>query len=420
MKLFSKMCGRLIVALLLASFGGRALGEVLTVDASEWYETGTGETVSGWSVTGITEYATPGGAKFDAKSDVAVSPLFDHSVTQVVATVLCGQESTQRFLTIAPTAGEGTARQAAATKAYAPQTFVWRADEGVRQIKFFCEGSGNAYWGVRDVTVWTDRIEAPVPQAEDPKWRNAFHARWQAEPLAVSHEIQVYRVVRIPPQGEWRHRWDFSVLTNATGNTKDFANLSPPDSLSDVGGTNLCLQGKAGGHLQIGKSELAGVMVLPLGASGEGGVNRTGLMRLFKHAADGGSDVSLAWEDVAGETNSLATVSVTTEPTEFRLGLPDEAVALWVLSSKSRRVRVESVDVVSDYVPGFSVTNLVARHHVAPCEKLVRNLEPGDWIWRVRSFDAARSDSPWSDYRAVTLGPDDPERRAPGLQVSVR
>lgn len=417
MELSSKKCGRCVVAASFVLFGGLAFGEVVFVNAAEWWETGTGLTASGWEVNNLTKYAKFGGAKFYTKQDAAVSPVFAHSITQVVANIVSGQEETLRFMTVTPTVGEGAAKRASIALEYKPQTFVWSAAEGVRQIKFSNEGSGSAYWGVRDVTIWTDRIEAPTGLAEDPKWRDAFHAHWQAEPLGVSHEIEVCRVEWTPPQGEWLHSWNFSSLTNTSGNTRGFDALERPESLNDVTGENLCLQGHAGGHLQVGKSETAGVMVLPVD---EGGVNRTGLLRLFKHTSDGGTEVSLAWVDASGQENAWATVAVTDVPREFRLDLPDGAAAIRIASTNSRRVRVESVSVVSDYAPGFATTNLVVRHRGVNCDRLVRSLSPGEWVWRARSFDAEGADSPWSGWRAVTLRADDPARKVPGFRLLLR
>jgi len=206
-------------------------------------------------------------------------------------------------------------------------------------------------------------------------------------------------------------------LTNTSGNSKSFLELDPPDELRDVEGTVIGLQKYDGGHLQIGDTQTGGVMALPLpSASG-----REAVMDLLRSDKDKNFSAVIAVVGADGQTNECARIPLVPEPVTSVVALADEAESLLLISEKGdNRIRVEDVKIVTDYVPGCVTTNEVARRCIARNALFVSRLEPGDFIWRVRSFDGAGVVSAWSPYRKVTLRADAPRAPVSGFAVIIR
>lgn len=413
------MTARLPLSALLLLVGSSALSEVVSVDVSEWAQTGTGVTPSGWTVTNIDAYAD-GSVRFDRESDLALSPEYRGIVTQLVMTIKPSSETTARFLTAIPVVANVGAGNlvAAATKAYEEQTFAWRIEDGVCRFRLQnATGTGNVGWGIRSLTVYLDRIEAPQDLREDAVWADALTVSWTPDPRAVSNEFELCRIVTVPPRYELLRDWDFTSLTNATGNSKTFRELDPPEELWDVGGVVIGLQKYDGGHLQIGNTDVGGVMALPLKPA----VGRLAAMDLLRSDKDGNFSAVIGCVGPDGVTNECARISLHPESERSVVAIPDEAESLVIISERGdNRIRVEDVKVVTDYVPGSVTTNVTTALRTRKSTLTVKRLVAGDWIWRVRSFDAQGEASAWSPYRAVTISSKDPKSPFRGMAVVIR
>lgn len=385
-------------------------GEAIEVDVAAWADVGTG-TTNGWEVSGISRTAD-GLTRVKEIADYARSPEFDFNVTQLIMNVSCSSAETKRFLTITPTiSGTGAKTHVAerSTK-LVEQTFAWEASEGVRQFRLQNEtGEGTTSWGIQSLTVYTDRVGPPTELREKALYRDAFVASWDPAPKAVRYEVKYASVTRTPPSYETAAEWDFSSLTNATGNSKDLEALRKdfPEALDGVTGTNLGLQGYDGGHLQIGKSGVAGAMELSLDASAAPRVCWLTNWRHEKDSSSGGCSAFCLCED--GSTNAVAPLTVGAVPVTDEFVVPGGTRTLRVESVNARRIEVSSVVVAADYVPASVTTNgfSLARKTVKT-ERTLKNLASGEWVWSVRSFDAGGRDSPWAPLRAVTLDPRGP------------
>ena len=419
MELSSEKCGRYVVAAFFALFGGLAFGEAVFVDVRAWADVGKGET-SGWEVSGISRTAD-GLTRLKEAADFALSPEYDFNVTQVVMKVLCSSVSAVRYLTLTPLIPEMGARTHTATpsESLVEQTFSWDSSEGVRQFVLRNEGAYTASWGLASLVVYTDKIAAPTDLCSVSSNCDAFAASWTPDAKAVAHELELHRVTVVLPRYDEIAAWDFSSLTNTSGNTKDMGQLKDefPDVLSTVTGTNLCLQGKDGGHLQIGMSEKAGALVLPLG---EPVAARTCRVTAWRHPKDTGTGCQAYCLGRNGETNAAVTLTAAAEPATDVFPIPDETVALRVESSKSRRIEVEFVVVAANYIEGSVTTNFVNRWRTRRSERTVRLLSPGEWTWRVRSTGADGIVSAWSPFAGVVLVADDPPLSPPGMRVLFR
>ena len=396
-----------------------ACGEAVVVDVSEWTTITNGVTPSGWTVNGMDPFAD-GSARFNLNEEFAQSPTYSCVITQVTMRVKSSSLDVTRILKIIPTDPKGaTPHKATPTKKdhLTDETFSWPPSEGVRAFRLQNEGAGSAAgWGVAALTVYLDRIAAPTELWDDPLYRDAFSASWQPDERSVSFEVNVGRVVTTETPDERERIWDFSSLTNTGGNTLDFA-LPLPGSLADVTGENLCLSGKAGGHIQVGKSETVGRLVLPLGKK-EGGVSCS--FTAWHHASDGDGDIPVSYVTSSGETKSMDAVRVTSEPSLFQVALPEDAASLVLSSYTTRRLCVSEVKAEADFIRVDVTTNFLATVCTLQPETLVKGLGPGDWVWSVRAFDEKGTDSPWSPFRAVTLDPSRPPRQPPGFGIFVR
>ena len=395
-----------------------ACGEIVSVDVSEWSTVSTGVTPSGWTVNGIDSYADDHSARFNLNEEFAQSPIFSGVITQVTMRVKSSSVDVTRFLNLIPTDPEGaTVHKATPTKTLADETFVWSLSEGVRAFRLQNEGSGSAAgWGVAALTVYLDRPDAPKGLRDDPLYSDAFLASWQPDGRSVSYEVEVGRVVTTETPDERERIWDFSSLTNTGGNTITFT-PPLPGSLAGVTGENLCLSGKAGGHIQVGKSGTGGKLVLPLGKK-EGGVFCS--FTAWRHASDDDGDAPVSYVTFSGETRGVDAVRVTGEPSQFQMALPNEAVSLVLSSYGTRRVCVSEAKAEADFIRVDVTTNICATIRTRQTETLVKDLTPGDWAWSVRAFDAKGIDSPWSPFRAVTLDASKPPRTPPGFAILIK
>lgn len=411
---------------------GALRGEVITVDVAAWAEVGTGET-NGWTVSGIDRY-NDGLPRFDTKDDFALSPEFADNVTQVVLRVKSSNATMTRFLTLIPAGVSSGGRQqvAAASASLTNETFSWTRAEAVRQFRLQNEtGKGNAGWGVASLTVCTDRLGPPTGLREETLYRDAFVAGWDAVAKAVRYEIRFASVTRVPPRFETVAEWDFSSLTNTYGSTRtlDQLKVANPGLLDDLSGEKVCMQKYESGHLQIGAGEKLGCLVLPLPEISQTAEPLTGVLCAWKYPADGKPTMPI-YSVAGGVTNDLATVELTNERAEYRFPFPEgigaESVILSsatngiALTDQNGRVRVESFAIVSGYVPGSVTTNGFSSIAAKTTGRMLKDLAPGEWVWSVRSFDAAGRDSPWSPFRAVVLDADRPRRPRFGLGVMIR
>ena len=396
-------------------------GEVIEVDVRAWADMGTGMT-NGWEVNGIGRTAADGLTRVKEIADYARSPEFDFNVTQLVMRVLCASAETKRFLTITPTISEPEAQKHTAERSTTliEQVFAWNPVEGVRQFRLQNDtGTGSTSWGIASLAVYTDRVAPPTGLREDALYRDALAAAWDPASKAIRYQIQYGSVTRIPPSYETVAEWNFSSLTNASGNSKDLEALRKefPNVLDGVTGVNLGLQQYDGGHLQVGKDNVAGAMEIQFGAAVS---SRICFITNWRHDKDSSSGCSAFCLCGDGSTNEVISLTAGANPATDMFALPDGTCTLRVESPKSRRVEILSVIVVADYVPGSVTTNEFRTIGTLATAKVVKDLTPGEWLWAARSFDAEGRDSPWSPFRTVILDREMPRYPRPGFSILVR
>jgi len=413
------MGSRILLAILTALAVVSATAEVLSVDVGAWAQTGTGVTPSGWTVTNIDAYAD-GSAKIKEDDDRVVSPLYQGVITQLVMSVKASSVDLKRFLTVVPEVANSGAQNltAQAVDSYTNQVFLWTQEEGVRRFRLQNIGKYVSGWAVRSLDVYIDRIEPPHDLCVVCAYADALSVAWEPDPRAAVTELELDRVTVVPPTFTQLERWDFSVLTNATGNPLEFSKVPGAETLTGVSGEYLNVQAHSGGYLQAGNTSGAGKIRIDLTSSGE----RTALLRLYRSDASGtDGPVTVSSVTTGCATNILAEPFLTTDPNEFRVELGVDDCALLIETAvKARRIRIEDARIVTDYVPGYAVTNALPVRRTNRSNCTMKKLDSGDYIWRVRSFDAAGVGSIWSEYIGVTLDPKSPRRPVPGLAIFIK
>lgn len=397
-----------------------AEGEGVTVDIAEWSAVGTGVTESGWAVNGVGRYVD-GGAQFNSRNDYAISPVFSPVITQLVMQVKSSSPGVTSIMTITPLmSGVGaSAYKVSATDSpkYVRQVFAWPCEAGVRQIRFQNKGTFNATWGIASLEIHLGGVAPPTCLRTSAAHRDAISVGWDGDPGAAGHEVVVGRVERTPPRFEEISAWDFTSLTNASGNTRNLAALNPPASLANVEGEGLCLAAHSGGHLQIGKSEVAGVLSLPVPTGAD---ELTCLLSAWKYEKDSGSEMPLSVVAADGETNALPSLALSAAAREFQIDVPNDAVRLLLRSTASRRVRVAHVALVADYEPAMVSTNWCKRFLTTRDHRAVGGLAPGEWTWAVRSSSRAGEWSGWVESPQIFLDGAWPTYCPPGFILTVR
>lgn len=405
--------------LMLFGFPAVTFGEVIEVDVGVWTDVGTGMTADGWEVSKIERYSD-GGAQFKSSTAYALSPVYEDVVTQIVMSVKSSNVKPEKILMIVPTVSKDApthdVEPTPDSKNYVIETFWWRVSENVHQVCLQESEGSSGNWGVKSLTVYTDRIEPPKELREDALYRDAFAAGWSPAAKAVRYQVRYASVTRTPAQYETVSSWDFSSLTNTySGNPRTFDQLKEanPGKLDDLSGVNVCMEANESGHIQIGQRTKLGFLEFPMSSIHEESGTLTGILRAWKHPDDSKCPTMPIYSVTDGVTNDLATLKLTTGNSEYRFQIPGNvALDSIVLSSTTNlmtqetshgRVRVESFAIVSNYTQASVTTNEFNSVGARTTEKVVKNLTPGEWLWSVRSFDAEDHDSPWSPFRTVIL-----------------
>ena len=392
------------------------------MDIGEWPSDEEIVTPSGWTVNGIDAYQTNKGVTFNAVGDYAVSPQYQGFVTQLVLQVCSTSSPILRYLKAIPEEASSSARtwtlEATSEAKYSEQSFAWKVSEGIRRFRLQIEGPQGGNWRVGSLTVYLDRVDPPTGLREINAHSDALSVGWQPEVRAASYGVEVAQVETLLPKYELQKEWDFSSLTNISGNPKTFVIPDGlPPSLRDVEGRTLNLPKREGGYIQIGNSSTGGLMLLPLPET----AGRIAVTEIYRCDKDGNFWAFVGFEGPRGETNEIATVHLGTNVQTRVFAIPDAAEKLIFRSERGdNRIRVADVKIVTDYEPGSVKTNTVASVSATGCEKVVKGLAPGDWLWRVRSFDREGMYSEWSPYREATLDADAPSFDRPGFLLFLR
>ena len=391
-----------------------ALGAVMQVDIGNWYCQDVRTADDGWQICSLDYYAD-GCLRFNALGDYAVSPVFDAPVVRVWMEVKSTQ-SPSRFLTLTPVSPEAKAAAVFAESTSGGcvlQEIRWQAEDQVRQIRFSLKGSGAAGWGVRSLIIETDDGYKPVAKPENLRalqlCSDAAVLAWDAD--ASRYQIEAYRIVETPASYKGLSLVDLSVLSNTSGSyvTADLTNLG------DIDTENVFQPPGSVGMVSVGNTQNLGVLRWRPGITAD---NVTLLIRTWKHPNE-----EYARRLSASAAGVSASLLVPFEPTVFAVGLgtigADDVVCLQ--PSAKARVYVDRIELVSEYSPAVTCTNLVQNATaVGRCERAVTGLTPGELLMYVRAQSEQGYVSSWSDPLPLKLDPSMPKFRPDGIVIMVR
>ena len=350
------------------------------------------------------------------------SPLFTNPIVRVSISFKASSVNTRRLMTVVPMDGCGN-DIAAEQREFAPPLekdyaiLEWDAGMGVCRFRIGAtKGSNQGSIHLYDCLV---ELEGGIVLAFAPSGLetrrirgNSFVAGWEGCSGAESYLVDLYKVERVPSSWDAEtFQEDFSAAVNETGNTTEIHDIS--SIFPSFDGTKVYIPAHTNGLVQIGTGDKAGYIALRSCYIDAGSALRFRAKR-YTHE-DEGSVMPLLWA-CGGETNSFAAVELRDEMADYEVplsGVPaGSAVVLHSTTNRSTtssahgRVWLDSVSVVSGYVPALVSTNAVAESvaTVAVSRKF-SGLEKGaTYLWRVRSVVGGTVSAPSAFVEVVPEG----------------
>ena len=373
---------------------------------------------AGWDF-GATQYDTSRGRKFPNDDAVLTSPLFEGNITSVTVVVsfTIGAASKSTINLFAGADADSAVCAAVITNAsknaYATNVFPFAAMDAIHALKFTSNrndtGSGSPF--VVSVTVrWVGGVlSVPAHLVVDNVSSNSFSAAWDSVEDAEEYTFRIWREEQRPYSGDFVWNETFDGLANDPENTTDFS--WKMDTLSfDVSGWtgfNIRHPSGCGGAIQIGTSSSSGVGALLSPAIPAASGLSLLVEGLFPDRTSGTMPVKLVQN---GVTNDLAEIAFSKSLQMETVNLPALSAECQLLFSSptngsDRRVRLESVAVVSNYVAAsvaeVDVLGWGAYATADPCVE-VTGLSTGTYYCAVQAFDGTVR-SAWSEPASVTL-----------------
>ena len=376
------------------------------------------KTGAGWNF-GDTQYDTSRGRKFPNDDAVLTSPCFDGNITSatVVVSFTIGAASKSTINLFAGADAESAVCVAAITNAaknaYATNVFPFAAVDAIHALKFTSNrndtGSGSPFV-VSVIVRWTGgTLSAPVNFVVDNVSSNSFSAAWDAVEDAEEYTFRVWRRVPYPLSCDYVWNETFEGLAGNAENNNDWANKMGELSFDVSGwtGNNIRHPSGCGGAIQIGTSSSSGSGALLSPAIPAASGLSLLVEGLFPDRTSGTMPVKLVQN---GVTNDLAEIAFNKSLQMERVDLPALSAECQLLFSSptngsDRRVRLESVAVVSNYVaagvtevdvPGWGI------YATAATSVDVTGLSTGEYYCAVQAVVGAER-SAWSAPCSVFL-----------------
>lgn len=241
---------------------------------------------------------------------------------------------------------------------------------------------------------------------------DGFVAEWTLASGAVATRLRVEEIVNIPEQCESLAAWDFSAMTNSSGNVANIEN-GFSERWPGLSGQTLRAPANSCGVVQIGVNDRAGQLKIERVPHGAEHL----IVRATIRNQKGNRYMAMDCLDETGATNATQKILVAGEFADYAFPVSGTSTASLAIHStnKDYPLLVESLRFVKDLVAAHTATNDVAsvdapapRRHWA-----FRGLHPGEYLWR--RADIMPGDTPpvWSDTARIELSPDAPRMPRP-------
>ncbi len=374
-------------------------------------------TGAGWNL-GDTQYDTSRGRKFPNDDAVLTSPRFDGNITSATVVVSFTQ-SVSNAPAINVWAGtdadSATFRGSITNRTSNVSTtnlLTFAAADAIHALKFTSNRNGNTRVNPFVVSVavrWTGgALPAPTDLVATSTSSNAFHAAWNAVEDAEEYTFRVWREEQRPYSGDfvWNETFEGMMNVAENNNTELSAQMDElPFDVSGWTGSVVRHTVGCGGAIQVGTGSNPGTLLSPPLPAAAG--LKLVVEGLFPGRATGTMPVKLVQ---GGVTNDLEDVAFNKTLQERVIDIPALSAESQLLFSSptngaDRRVRLESVAVVSNYVAAgiaeLDVPGWEAYVTVDPCVE-VTGLATGTYHCAVQASDGTVR-SAWSEPASVTL-----------------
>lgn len=370
-----------------------------------------------WSL-GTTEYNSARGRKFPDDSAVLASPAFDGAITSVTV-VASFTQSVSNAPAINVWAGadlETTFQVASVTSRFSnvhvTNAFTFAAEDEIHALKFTSCRNGNERvnpFVVSVVVRWTGgALSMPENLHAVNVSSNSFTATWDTVEDAAGYAFRIWRNVVVPRTGDSVFKETFDGLEdNPENNNTDWSGKMDQLSLDVPGWTGAVVRHAVGcgGSIQFGTSSKAGSLLSPAIPAG------AGLKLVVEGFFPGRATGTMPVKMVCGEgTNDVADVAFNKSLQSVAVDLPALAAETHLLfcsptNGSDRRVRLELVEVVSNYVAaGVSEVDLPgwSSYETSLPSVDVTGLATGEYNCAVQAV-AGTDRSAWSETVVVEL-----------------
>ena len=294
------------------------------------------------------------------------------------------------------------------------QCVAFHQNMGVNAVLIRLVGSGTTgSWAVYSATIshtGSDPLGVVANLRAELVTETSFVAAWDSAMRAESYALHVWRENVGEPSGSASLlRETFSSAVNAGGNPLPVEDGARGFDLAGWLGAAVYLPVHSEKIVQIGTGKATGWLLSPpLNPVGDGAVTVVIRAKRYSHK-DEGTQMPLGLVR-GGETNTVGVFTLTDAwsyhaATLDALQAGDRLLLHSITNGGGKRAWIDSVQILTDYVPGSVSTNEVLElEGLVGTSFALEDLEPGAYWFAVRP-DAEREDGVWSRPFEVALHP---------------
>ncbi len=340
------------------------------------------------------------------------SPEFAFNVTSVTVRLYCSNTAPTRYLYLR---SNGAVRQSTAVtneNKTEEQTFCFNASEAVRSLTLSLEGSDNTgNWHVFSAKIFgAPIVKAPSSLRALDATGTRFTLEWDNTDTAASNEITVSRVINTPTSMSVLDDFEFEAFTNNSTNAQNILDENQQMlNYPAFSGINIFRAGSSIGVVQISTGKEQGILIHKTENLFPEQVDELEGVTLLISAAKYHGDTSGTWGLSIATCNAEHTTTNDLCTLDIGFDFPSNPVAIplptmhngdLILMSPSdstqsnRRILIDRLALVRDYVPATSTTNVVSIVSAAESPKTIRGLEPNShYVVYVTAFDGEGNES---------------------------
>ncbi len=376
----------------------------------------------GWSYSSIGK--ADNHAYFNAAADGMASPIYEYPITNVSVLCRCSSADASRLLTIIPltVTPESVVTNELYMRSLSPgtekdtQAASIDPAAGANAFLMVTTGGSEGNWTVYSAVIrhtGPESLVAPTGLRSENVTSNAFTASWEAVPAAEFYALRVWQEIEDSPTCTAEAFAEaFDRADNLDGGQKTITDKLETWIGTDWKGDKIYLPKNSKGIVQIGNTSTRGWLLTPAW-TGPRKEDQTLVIRARQHPEmEDGTLMPIDLVHDGGEaTNAVEVFRLTdkwayyTAPLqEFSAG--DRLLLHSVTNGSQKRAWIDSVQIVSGYVPGDVTTNEVFwREEITETAQAVTNLQEGVYAWAVRA-DASGEDGLWSAPATVSIAAD--------------